>query len=98
MLKKINTNDLEKFINKYQVKRGVESINICQTACDVLRKVFNVPSGSFSVASFKDGVLSIKAANSSLLQELKFRESQIIDLILDKAPEVNLNRVVGRIS
>lgn len=98
MLKKINTKDLEKFINKHQISRGVESTNVCQTAQDVLGRVFSIKNDAITAASFKDGVLSVRAANSSLLQELKFRESQIIDLILDKLPDLNLNRVVGRIS
>lgn len=98
MFKKINIKDLEKFTNKYKIKRGIESTNVCKTAQNVIERVFLIKDNSFTITSFKDGILNVEVANSSLLQELKFREKQIIDLILDKAPNLNLNRVVGRIS
>lgn len=98
MLRKIKTNDLSVFINKYSLKRGVEASDACQTAQDVLSKVFGINRGSFSVSSFKNGILYIKAANSILLQELKFRENQIKDLILDKSPEIRLDKITGRVA
>jgi len=97
MLKQIQKNDLDNFINKYQIKRGVEATNVCQTAQNVLRKVFCIEDDSIIVSSFKNGILNVRAVNSSLLQELKFRENQIIDLILDKIPDINLNKIIGKI-
>lgn len=94
----INQNLLDKFANKYNLKRGIEACNICRTAQSVINKVFSNGGKSFKVIFFKSGILAVKVSNSILLQELKFRESQIIDLILDKTEGIKLEKIIGRIN
>ena len=98
MLSSITKNDFKNFVNKYSLKRGVEACDVCKTAQGVLEKVFSKQYRAFNIKSFRNNLLHITVANSVLLQELKFRENQIIDLIMDKIKNVRIERIVGKIS
>jgi len=98
MLSSITKNDLQKFTSKYSLKRGVEACDVCMTAQGVIEKVFSTQCGAFTIKSFRNNLLHVTAANSILLQELKFRENQIINLIMDKIQNIRIEKIVGRIN
>lgn len=97
MFTSISSNQLQSFVNKYNLKRGIEACNVCQTAEDVLKKVFPSCQNYFNVVSFDGKSLFVKVSNSVFLQELKFRENQIIGLMEDKMEGVKMERIIGKL-
>ena len=82
------------FSERHNIKRGVSTSKVCETAQNVLETVFSNSCGSLNVVSFKDGVLNISVKNSVLSQELKFREQQIIGLVEDKVEGIRVKRIM----
>ncbi len=94
MLKDIKSN-FDDFTRRHNIKNGVASSKVCETAREVMRTVFSDDGsvGRYKIISFRNGVLNVSVKNSVLSQELKFREKQIIGLVENKVEGVKIKRV-----
>ena len=85
---------LPKNIKRAGFSRQIEASMVCGAADQEIKKIFGDKSGSQARALyFKDNMLTLAILSSSLGQEIKFRESEIMANLNNKFGDRAVERV-----
>ena len=79
--------------HRFGMDRQFQAIRVCHRADVILKNLLPDCAGQFRVASYREGVLTVRAANPALLQKLHIHSHQLLEQLQALPEGKQLKRV-----
>jgi len=87
---------VSKFLQKPEIKRQIEAVEVCKIADKILKEAFNI--SDIKASFFCNKILQIKCSNSSLANEIQLHKEKIKNEINEKLGKELVKDILTRIS